>query len=118
MQKSLAKGVAPLTRTQIGPFDLAKQMNVVRGGEEHEAAIQRILKAAKAAGKIAAIFCRSSFHHVGWILPYTLFATFRFRYAHDADMRSTYRQQWSPGEGESCTRLRHDFCHDRYWCDR
>ncbi|EON95640.1 putative -dihydroxyhept-2-ene- -dioic acid aldolase protein [Phaeoacremonium minimum UCRPA7] len=41
----------------IGPFDLAKQMNVVRGGEEHEAAIQRILKAAKAAGKIAAIFC-------------------------------------------------------------
>ncbi|KAB8067672.1 Pyruvate/Phosphoenolpyruvate kinase-like domain-containing protein [Aspergillus leporis] len=41
----------------IGPFDLAKQMGVVRGGEEHEAAIQRILKAAKAAGKKAAIFC-------------------------------------------------------------
>ncbi|CAH0020844.1 unnamed protein product [Clonostachys rhizophaga] len=41
----------------IGPFDLAKQMNVVRGGEEHEAAIQRTLKAAKAAGKKAAIFC-------------------------------------------------------------
>lgn len=32
-------------------------MNVERGGEEHEAAIQRILKAAKAAGKTAAIFC-------------------------------------------------------------
>jgi 4-hydroxy-2-oxoheptanedioate aldolase len=32
-------------------------MGVVRGGEEHEAAIQRILKAAKAAGKKAAIFC-------------------------------------------------------------
>ncbi|KAF9886584.1 hypothetical protein FE257_011356 [Aspergillus nanangensis] len=41
----------------IGPFDLAKQMGVVRGGEEHEAAIQRTLKAAKAAGKKAAIFC-------------------------------------------------------------
>jgi 2-keto-3-deoxy-L-rhamnonate aldolase RhmA len=42
----------------LGPFDLAKQMNVVRGGEEHEAAIQRTLKAAKAAGKKAAIFCK------------------------------------------------------------
>ncbi|KAL4928951.1 HpcH/HpaI aldolase family protein [Aspergillus undulatus] len=41
----------------IGPFDLAKQIGVQRGGEEHEAAIQRILKAAKAAGKTAAIFC-------------------------------------------------------------
>ncbi|KAK6064487.1 2,4-dihydroxyhept-2-ene-1,7-dioic acid aldolase [Seiridium cupressi] len=41
----------------IGPFDLAKQMGAVRGGDEHEAAIQRILKAAKSAGKKAAIFC-------------------------------------------------------------
>jgi len=41
----------------IGPFDLAKQMGVTRGGGEHEAAIQRILKAAKSAGKTAAIFC-------------------------------------------------------------
>ncbi|KAL4986301.1 Pyruvate/Phosphoenolpyruvate kinase-like domain-containing protein [Aspergillus falconensis] len=41
----------------IGPFDLAKQIGVQRGGEEHEAAIQRILKAAKSAGKKAAIFC-------------------------------------------------------------
>lgn len=41
----------------IGPFDLAKQMGVVRGGEEHEAAIQTILKASHAAGKKAAIFC-------------------------------------------------------------
>ncbi|KUL91946.1 hypothetical protein ZTR_01082 [Talaromyces verruculosus] len=41
----------------IGPFDLAKQTGVVRGGEEHEAMIQRTLKAAKAAGKKAAIFC-------------------------------------------------------------
>lgn len=40
-----------------GPFDLAKQMGVVRGGEEHEAAIERIKKAAHANGKIAAIFC-------------------------------------------------------------
>jgi 4-hydroxy-2-oxoheptanedioate aldolase len=42
----------------IGPFDLAKQMHVTRGGEEHEAAIQRILKAAHDAGKKAAIFCK------------------------------------------------------------
>lgn len=41
----------------IGPFDLAKQTGVTRGGEEHEAAIQRILTAAHAAGKTAAIFC-------------------------------------------------------------
>ncbi|KAL2869456.1 HpcH/HpaI aldolase family protein [Aspergillus lucknowensis] len=41
----------------IGPFDLSKQMGVQRGGEEHEAAIQRILRATKSAGKKAAIFC-------------------------------------------------------------
>lgn len=41
----------------LGPFDLAKQMGVERGGEEHEAAIARILKAAKGAGKTAAFFC-------------------------------------------------------------
>ncbi|KAI1324502.1 Phosphoenolpyruvate/pyruvate domain-containing protein [Xylariaceae sp. FL0255] len=41
----------------IGPFDLAKQMNVVRGGEEHEAAILKTLNAAHAAGKTAAIYC-------------------------------------------------------------
>ncbi|KAJ5723181.1 hypothetical protein N7488_001216 [Penicillium malachiteum] len=41
----------------IGPFDLAKQMGVTRCGEEHEAAIQRILTAAHASGKKAAIFC-------------------------------------------------------------
>ncbi|GLI72787.1 hypothetical protein PoHVEF18_000971 [Penicillium ochrochloron] len=41
----------------IGPFDLAKQMNVTRGGEEHEAAIKRVLTAAHNAGKKAAIFC-------------------------------------------------------------
>ncbi|KAH8424773.1 HpcH/HpaI aldolase family protein [Aspergillus melleus] len=41
----------------IGPFDLAKQLGVTRGGAEHEAAIQRIKKAAHAAGKKAAIFC-------------------------------------------------------------
>ncbi|CAN8100367.1 unnamed protein product [Discula destructiva] len=43
----------------IGPFDLAKQMGVERGGQEHEAAIERILKAAKGAGKTAAFFCTS-----------------------------------------------------------
>ncbi|KAJ5920778.1 hypothetical protein N7466_009104 [Penicillium verhagenii] len=41
----------------IGPFDLAKQMGVTRCGEEHESAIQRILAAAHASGKKAAIFC-------------------------------------------------------------
>ncbi|CAG8289239.1 unnamed protein product [Penicillium salamii] len=41
----------------IGPFDLAKQMRVTHGGEEHEAAIERILNAAHSAGKKAAIFC-------------------------------------------------------------
>lgn len=44
----------------IGPFDLAKQMGVTRGGEEHESAIQRILAASHAAGKKAAIFCMSN----------------------------------------------------------
>lgn len=32
-------------------------MGVPRGGDAHEAAIQRILKAAQSAGKKAAIFC-------------------------------------------------------------
>ncbi|RSH85757.1 hypothetical protein EHS25_003898 [Saitozyma podzolica] len=41
----------------IGPFDLSKQMNVQFGSDEHEAAIQKTLKAAKSAGKTAAIFC-------------------------------------------------------------
>ncbi|KGB77473.1 2,4-dihydroxyhept-2-ene-1,7-dioic acid aldolase [Cryptococcus deuterogattii R265] len=41
----------------IGPFDLSKQMNVPFGGEEHEAAIEKTLKAAHNAHKIAAIFC-------------------------------------------------------------
>lgn len=44
----------------IGPFDLAKQMGVTRGGDEHEAAIQRVLAAAHAEGKKAAIFCKFS----------------------------------------------------------
>ncbi|KKK21354.1 hypothetical protein ARAM_002640 [Aspergillus rambellii] len=49
--------VAGLDGVLIGPFDLSKQMGVIRGGEEHEAAIQRILRAAKSAGKKVAIFC-------------------------------------------------------------
>jgi hypothetical protein len=32
-------------------------MRVTRGGEEHEAAIQRVLAAARSNGKKAAIFC-------------------------------------------------------------
>ncbi|KAJ5729724.1 uncharacterized protein N7483_004232 [Penicillium malachiteum] len=41
----------------IGPFDLSKMMRVTRGGDEHEAAIKRILDATHAFGKKAAIFC-------------------------------------------------------------
>ncbi|OJJ38302.1 hypothetical protein ASPWEDRAFT_103441 [Aspergillus wentii DTO 134E9] len=41
----------------VGPFDLAKQMGVQRGGEEHEAAIRRVVEAARGAGKKVAIFC-------------------------------------------------------------
>ncbi|KWU44888.1 Phosphoenolpyruvate/pyruvate domain-containing protein [Rhodotorula sp. JG-1b] len=41
----------------IGPFDLAKSMNVEFGGEQHESAIAKVLKATKAAGKYASIFC-------------------------------------------------------------
>ncbi|RXK37493.1 2,4-dihydroxyhept-2-ene-1,7-dioic acid aldolase [Tremella mesenterica] len=43
----------------IGPFDLSKFLGCEFGGEVHEAAIAKILKAAKAAGKTAAIFCTS-----------------------------------------------------------
>ncbi|KAJ7097630.1 Pyruvate/Phosphoenolpyruvate kinase-like domain-containing protein [Mycena epipterygia] len=41
----------------IGPFDLATSMNVEFGGEEHEAAIAKVLAACQKSGKIAAIFC-------------------------------------------------------------
>ncbi|GAA5915160.1 hypothetical protein JCM6882_001125 [Rhodosporidiobolus microsporus] len=43
----------------VGPFDLAKSMDVPFGSDEHEAAIARILKATHAAGKPASIFCMS-----------------------------------------------------------
>ncbi|ORX35939.1 Pyruvate/Phosphoenolpyruvate kinase-like domain-containing protein [Kockovaella imperatae] len=43
----------------IGPYDLSKFLGVEFGGKEHEAAIAKILKAAKDAGKYAAIFCSS-----------------------------------------------------------
>ncbi|GAA6016252.1 hypothetical protein JCM8202_005537 [Rhodotorula sphaerocarpa] len=43
----------------IGPFDLANSLNVKFGGEEHESAIASILRATKAAGKYAGIFCLS-----------------------------------------------------------
>jgi 4-hydroxy-2-oxoheptanedioate aldolase len=42
-------------------------MQVEFGGKEHEAAIAKILAAAKAAGKIAAIFCESTIHDSMWI---------------------------------------------------
>lgn len=45
------------TDFRLGPFDLALQTGLQRAGQEHEAAIQRILHAAHAAGKKAAIFC-------------------------------------------------------------
>ncbi|POY70146.1 hypothetical protein BMF94_6729 [Rhodotorula taiwanensis] len=43
----------------IGPFDLAKSMQVQFGGDEHEKAIATVLKATQAAGKYASIFCLS-----------------------------------------------------------
>lgn len=49
----------------IGPFDLSKFMQVEFGGKEHEAAIAKILAAAKAANKIAAIFCMFPFYAHG-----------------------------------------------------
>lgn len=44
----------------VGPFDLAKSMDVEFGGDKHQAAVARVLKATKAAGKVASIFCASS----------------------------------------------------------
>ncbi|KAL0565610.1 hypothetical protein V5O48_016414 [Marasmius crinis-equi] len=41
----------------IGPFDLSISMGVEFGGEEHEAAISKILAACKKHKKCAAIFC-------------------------------------------------------------
>ncbi|CAK9783878.1 unnamed protein product [Cutaneotrichosporon oleaginosum] len=48
--------LAPNTLT-AGPYDLSKSMNVEFGGDEHNAAIARVLKAAHDNGKVAAIFC-------------------------------------------------------------
>ena len=45
----------------VGPYDLSKFMNVEFGGQEHEAAIAKVLKAAHDAGKTAAIFCEFVF---------------------------------------------------------
>ena len=55
--KSLSAYFDQNDNIRVGPFDLAKQLGVERKGPEHEAAIQRILKAAHGAGKKAAIFC-------------------------------------------------------------
>ncbi|RSH79492.1 uncharacterized protein EHS24_001544 [Apiotrichum porosum] len=41
----------------VGPFDLAKSMNIKFGSEEHEAGIAKVLAETHAAGKKAAIFC-------------------------------------------------------------
>lgn len=53
----------------VGPFDLAKSMDVEFGGDAHQAAIARILKATKAAGKIASIFCASSLSRSPFPMP-------------------------------------------------
>lgn len=44
-------------------------MGVERGGTEHEAAIDRILKAAKGAGKTAAFFCKCGDKLIGSLTP-------------------------------------------------
>ncbi|KAG7529312.1 hypothetical protein FFLO_05740 [Filobasidium floriforme] len=43
----------------VGPFDLAKSMDIEFGGKEHEDAIAKTLKACKDNQKYAAIFCSS-----------------------------------------------------------
>lgn len=47
----------------VGPFDLAKSMNIEFGGSEHEDAIAKTLKACKDNGKKAAIFCEFAVDH-------------------------------------------------------
>ena len=44
----------------MGPFDLAKSMDIEFGGEEHERTIASVLEAARGQGKKAAIFCEST----------------------------------------------------------
>ena len=44
----------------MGPFDLAKSMDIEFGGEEHERTIASVLEAARGTGKKAAIFCGST----------------------------------------------------------
>ena len=44
----------------VGPFDLAKSMDIEFGGKEHEDAIAKTLKACKDNKKYAAIFCKST----------------------------------------------------------
>lgn len=53
----------------VGPFDLAKSMDVEFGGDAHQAAVARILKATKAAGKVASIFCASSLSQSPFLTP-------------------------------------------------
>ena len=82
--------------SHIGPFDLAKQLGVERKGPEHEAAIQRILKAAHSAGKTAAIFCE----------------LFIFSILHAAD---SVRHRGCRCEKTSRARIRHGVDYHGHW---
>lgn len=44
----------------VGPFDLAKSMDIKFGGDEHEEAIEKVRVTAKKNGKKSAIFCKST----------------------------------------------------------
>lgn len=91
----------------IGPFDLAKQMGITRGGEEHEQAIQRILAAAHAAGKKAAIFCM--FHLI------LILAVHSKEENPNHDVSCRHRWQRRPSSLEA--RVRHDFRAHGRWRD-
>jgi hypothetical protein len=72
-------------------------MQVEFGGKEHEAAIAKILAAAKAANKTAAIFCTSKsslFSHT----------------------RLTHRYIRCPGKEEAGSGIQHGFHHHRSCC--
>ncbi len=46
----------------IGPYDLAATMGVERGGEEHEAAVQRVRAVCRDAGVAAGMYCGPADH--------------------------------------------------------
>jgi 2-keto-3-deoxy-L-rhamnonate aldolase RhmA len=60
----------------VGPFDLAKSMDIEIGGEEHERTIEGVLRACKENKKKAAIFCECAPPRAPFDLPRYLSAPF------------------------------------------